>query len=194
MERTFSKCARPLSRTLFCHSASRSAARSFVSLSHPAQLSQPARTAPQLPTTRQRRNLHSTGSNEASRPPKSHRRSQSAEETQADFSALDVLRNTAAPATSIDACTHDGFALNNNAKLSGCGVLLVGGEAYRWRPWLGEHRKEGTIEGGAKGDDDMTGRLLNSKGQWDAPEEAWGLLELVWPKPGMQRLLDNIAI
>lgn len=186
MERIFSKCGRPLSQTLSCHSASRYAARSFTSLSRAAQAPQPSRRTPQLPTPRQCRSLHSTASNDASHPPKSHRSSQKAEETQPDFSALDVLRNTAAPATSIDACTHDGFALNNNAKLSGCGVLLVGGEAYRWKPWLSEHRKEGTVGGGAKGDDAMTGRLLNSKGQWEAPQDAWGLLELVWPKPGMR--------
>lgn len=27
--------------------------------------------------------------------------------------------------------------------------------------------------------------MLNEKGQWDVREEVWGVLELVWPKPGM---------
>ena len=44
--------------------------------------------------------------------------------------------------------------------------MLVGGEAFVWRPW--DRR-----------------RLLNAKGQWDVKAEAWGILELVWPKPGM---------
>ena len=28
-------------------------------------------------------------------------------------------------------------------------------------------------------------RLLNDKGQWEVGDDAWGLLGLVWPKPGM---------
>jgi NADH dehydrogenase [ubiquinone] 1 alpha subcomplex assembly factor 3 len=31
----------------------------------------------------------------------------------------------------------------------------------------------------------LRGRLRNPKGQWDVDEAAWGVLELVWPKPGM---------
>jgi NADH dehydrogenase [ubiquinone] 1 alpha subcomplex assembly factor 3 len=105
----------------------------------------------------------------------------SAENTQADFAALDVLRNTVTPATSIDACTSEGFALNNNMRISGCGVLLIGGEAYRWRPWL---KKDATMQDDAAEDYAMTGQLLNAKGQWEVPDEAWGLLDMVWPKPG----------
>lgn len=121
----------------------------------------------------------------ASRPPKSRDRGpKSEEDTQTDFGALDVLRNTAAPATSIDACAPDGFALNNGTRVSGSGLLLVGGEAFRWRPWLSTHHKEGTVAEGGVGDDAMTGKLQNAKGQWDVPPEAWGLLDIVFPKPG----------
>lgn len=28
------------------------------------------------------------------------------------------------------------------------------------------------------------GGMVNEKGQWDVGREAWGLLELLWPKPG----------
>ena len=123
-----------------------------------------------------------------SRPPKSNDRGpMSNEDTQTDFSALDVLRNTATPATAIDACTSDGFALNNQMRISGCGILLIGGEVFRWRPWLRESRREGTIAGGGTGDDAMTGRLLNAKKQWEVQQGAWGLFELVYPKPGMCR-------
>lgn len=114
-----------------------------------------------------------------SRPPKSRDRGpKSEEDTQTDFGALDVLRNTAAPATSIDATTSDGFALNNQMRVSGCGLLLVGGEAFRWRPWIKEEKKADKAEGGM-------GRLTNGKGQWEVDQGAWGVLELVWPKPGM---------
>jgi hypothetical protein len=80
---------------------------------------------------------------------------------------------------------NDGFALDNTMRIRGSALLLVGGEAFRWKPWLRQDRKEGTVADGGVGDDAMTGRLLNAKGQWDVPNEAWGLLELVYPKPGM---------
>lgn len=118
-----------------------------------------------------------------SRPPKSRDRGpKSDEDTQTDFSALDVLRNTAPPATSIDACTDDGFALNNNTRVSGCGLLLVGGEAFRWRPWVRDGDAAATAT--ATATKALSGRLRNAKGQWDVDEAAWGVLELVWPKPG----------
>jgi NADH dehydrogenase [ubiquinone] 1 alpha subcomplex assembly factor 3 len=113
-----------------------------------------------------------------SRPPKTRDRGpRSNEDTQTDFSALDVLRNTIAPATSIDACTPDGFALNNQVRISESGILLVGGEAFRWWPWA----KRGITNS----DNPMVGKLLNAKGQWEVEKENWGVLELVYPKPGM---------
>lgn len=63
----------------------------------------------------------------------------------------------------------DGFQLNSGARIiEGSGVILIGGEAFAWRPWLprGEHR------------------LLNAKGQWEIPNETLGLLSLLWPRPG----------
>lgn len=122
--------------------------------------------------------IHSTRPlSHPSPPPRSRDRGpKSNEDTQTDFDALDVLRNTAAPATSIDACTEDGFALNNQTRISGSGVLLVGGEAFRWRPW---------DRSGSEGDEgSSTGRVFNKKGQWEVPQGAWGVLELVFPKPG----------
>ncbi|KAF2748428.1 hypothetical protein M011DRAFT_476444 [Sporormia fimetaria CBS 119925] len=122
----------------------------------------------------------------ASKPPKSRDRGpKSDEDTQTDFAALDVLRNTAAPATAVEMCTDTGFALNNAMRVSNSGLLLVGGEAFEWRPWLREHRKEGTVGESGLGEDGLTGRLLNAKRQWDVPNEAWGVLELVYPKPDL---------
>jgi NADH dehydrogenase [ubiquinone] 1 alpha subcomplex assembly factor 3 len=84
----------------------------------------------------------------------------------------------------------DGFALNNGLRITGAGVMLVGGEAFRWRPWVRPGRKEGTIEEGAAGGDvkgvsSMSGKLKNAKGQWEADKMVWGALDLVWPKPDL---------
>ena len=91
---------------------------------------------------------------------------------------MDVLGNTDAPSTSIDACLSDGFHLDNGIKIAGGdGVLLVAGEAFTWRPW--EVAKEGG--GGQK---KGQGLLVNKKGQFEVEDEAWGVFGLVWPKPG----------
>jgi hypothetical protein len=102
---------------------------------------------------------------------------------------MNVLGNTPAPTTAIDACAHDGFALNSGLKIAGSGVMLVGGDAFNWKPWIREGRKEGTIGEGATGDDNkgvssVGGTLRNTKGQWEVAEHSWGLLDAVWPKPG----------
>ncbi|TKA81079.1 hypothetical protein B0A55_02535 [Friedmanniomyces simplex] len=114
----------------------------------------------------------------------------SKEDTQTDFSAMDMLSNTPAPSTAVDSCMADGFALNSGLKVTGSGVLLVGGEAFKWRPWLREGRKEGTIGSGGTGDDakgpnSPGGKILNAKGQFDVDRLAWGLLDLAWPKPDL---------
>jgi hypothetical protein len=55
------------------------------------------------------------------------------------------------PATSVDACTDDGFHLNSGARIDGGdGVLHVSREAFRWRPWVAKRSKP-----------------VNSKGQWE---------------------------
>ncbi|PSN65189.1 hypothetical protein BS50DRAFT_575253 [Corynespora cassiicola Philippines] len=185
MERALSSSARPLKNILKSHPARLSAPRSFSQPASPFPRANPSpRSSPQRPCYR---SLHvSAPYAGASRPPKSRDRGpKSNEDTQTDFGALDVLRNTPPPATAIDACTHDGFALNNQVRVSGCGVLLVGGEAFRWRPWLRSDGKEGTVAEGGVRDDVMAGRLLNAKGQWEVPDKSWGILELVWPKPDL---------
>lgn len=98
----------------------------------------------------------------------------STEDTVTDFGSMDVLSSVPAPTTAIDACLSDGFHFDNGLKISGgSGCLLVGGEAFSWRPWeAGGTRKS----------------LLNARGQWDVGKEGWGLLDLVWPKPGKYEL------
>jgi len=92
---------------------------------------------------------------------------------------MDVLGHIAAPATSVDACTSDGFHLDNGVKTEGgAGILLVGGEAFTWQPWLMLPDSEGTSP--------HLGNLLNSrKGILSFPAASLGLLELVHPKPDL---------
>ncbi|MCJ1388508.1 hypothetical protein MMC18_001355 [Xylographa bjoerkii] len=97
----------------------------------------------------------------------------SKEDTQTDFGSLDVLGNTPPPTTSIDACLTDGFHLDNGLKVGGgSGCFLVAGEAFSWRPWE------------AAGSSNRR-QMINAKGQWAVEREAWGILDLVWPKPDM---------
>ncbi|RKF74201.1 putative duf498 domain protein [Golovinomyces cichoracearum] len=96
----------------------------------------------------------------------------STEDTQTDFGNLDILGNIPVPSTSIDACLWDGFHLNSGLKVTGGkGVILAAGGAFSWQPWMAR-------EDGVK-------RLLNENGQWEVENEAWGILEIIWPKPDL---------
>lgn len=112
--------------------------------------------------------------------PQTHDRGPRSEEsTQTDFSELNVLGNLPTPATAVDACLDDGFHLDNGVKITqGDGVLLVAGEAFAWRPWQ-------ALKSGGDGAVAATKTaMVNAKGQFEIPEESWGLLSLVWPRPG----------
>ncbi len=94
---------------------------------------------------------------------------------QTDFDAMNILGNMGTPATSIDACVNDGFHLNNGLKTSnGGGIILVGGEAFIWRPWEGTSTR-------------TPAALLSKAGtlEIEGSGGAWGLLELLWPKPDL---------
>lgn len=123
--------------------------------------------------------------------PKSKDRGPASEEdTQTDFTAMNILSQTPPPTTAVDVCMDDGFALNSGLRVTGSGVLLLGGEAFKWRPWIKEGRKEGTIGAGAAGDDNKGvrsegGKLQNAKGQWEVERHVWGVLDLAWPKPDL---------
>lgn len=80
----------------------------------------------------------------------------------------------------MDSTSNDGFVLNNGYQVTdGSGVLLVGGEAFGWRPWANSTEDRGEGQGGLS-----TRKLVNKKGQWDVEGAAWGVLRVVWPKPG----------
>ncbi|KAL1897079.1 hypothetical protein Sste5346_004284 [Sporothrix stenoceras] len=85
-----------------------------------------------------------------------------------DFNSLDIFGDTPVPSTSVDICYDDGFKLNSGLQtVDGSGVMLVGGEAFSWRPW------------GKKTS------LVNAKGQFEVDTSAFDLLSLVWPRPDL---------
>lgn len=85
-----------------------------------------------------------------------------------DFTRMDMLGTAPVPSTSVDICSSDGFKLNSGVSVyDGKGLLLVDGEAFEWQPWGPDKR------------------LVNTKGQWEVPEGAFGVLDLLWPRPGM---------
>ncbi|KAK8061125.1 hypothetical protein PG997_015346 [Apiospora hydei] len=99
-----------------------------------------------------------------------------------DFGALDVLGNTPVPSTSVDICMWSGFQLNNGTRVTdGSGVLLVGGEAFSWRPW--EAKSSNTTNQKQGPGEEF--RLLNKKGQWDVDASTLGLLGVIWPRPDL---------
>lgn len=132
----------------------------------------------------------------------------SKEDTQTDFSVLDVLGGTANPSTSVDICMFDGFMLDSGLRIAeGDGVILTGSEAFVWRPWMGANSNdkdkassrdradlkrtlgiESIVSGNSlregRTETERTGGILNSLGQFEVPESAWGLFGLLWPKPG----------
>jgi hypothetical protein len=145
------------------------------------------------------RNSNSGSGSHASRPPRIVHRTQppkpqthdrgppSSEKTQTDFTELNVLGNIPTPATAVDACLDDGFHLDNGVKVTGGdGVLLVGGEAFRWRPWEASRRGDvGDAKHQQRHHQELRRNMVNEKGQFEVPEEVWGLLSLVWPRPGV---------
>ena len=124
---------------------------------------------------RQTSHLSSSSGHQPPRPTQS-RGPVSSETTQTDFASLDMLGSMPAPTTAIDTCLEDGFDFNNGLRIAGgSGCLLIAGEAFRWRPWEVRERNE------ARG---ARWAMINKMGHWEVEKEAWGLLELVWPKPG----------
>jgi hypothetical protein len=52
-------------------------------------------------------------------------------------------------------------------------VLLLGGEAFTWRPWMTGKPT------------DRIGELLNKSGIINLPPNTWGLLSILYPKPDL---------
>ncbi|RMJ21431.1 hypothetical protein PHISP_07695 [Aspergillus sp. HF37] len=111
-----------------------------------------------------------------------------ADENQTDLNSLNVLGTAPPPTTAIDACLGTGFQFNNGVEVrNGDGVLLVGGEAFAWRPWLATSGSGSTDAGpgpGPKTDEAKAG-MVNRRGQFEVDELVWGLLGVVWPRPDL---------
>jgi len=137
-----------------------------------SQLSDRLRSRTPVPSpfaTRQCAPLHTSSARPSSKRARAHNDEEIPDgPPTTDFSRMDMLGQTPAPSTSVDICSSDGFKLNSGVSIyDGNGVVLVGGEAFAWRPW----------------GPDM--RLVNAKGQWEVSEEAFAVLDLLWPRPGM---------
>ena len=79
------------------------------------------------------------------------------------------------PTTAVDACLPDGFIFDSGLSVrDGAGCLLVAGEVFGWRPW----------DAGGGGGGAGVASLVNAKGQWHVDRSVWGVLDLIWPKPG----------
>lgn len=109
----------------------------------------------------------------------------SSESTQTDFAKLDVFGDMAVPTTSIDACLSDGFKLNSGLIVTGAGVLLVAGDALRWRPWMALSSNDTAGPVKQDGKTNVTNAMRNAKGQWHVDDAAWGVLSMVWPRPDL---------
>jgi NADH dehydrogenase [ubiquinone] 1 alpha subcomplex assembly factor 3 len=89
-----------------------------------------------------------------------------------DFAKLDVLGNLPQPGGSIDSCLSNGFNFTSGLTVTG-GVLILGGEVFRWFPTPDEAASPHFLS-----------PLLNDAGQWEVGGDAFGALDVVWPKPG----------
>ncbi|EYE98045.1 Mth938-like domain-containing protein [Aspergillus ruber CBS 135680] len=131
----------------------------FNSSSHRYNSTQPPRPTRMIPRSH------------ASKPTSHDRGPAVQENTNTDLNALNVLGNIPAPTTAVEATLDDGFHLDNGLKVrNGDGVMLVGGEAFAWRPWATRGSKA---------------EMVNKKGQFEVDEEVWGVLGLVWPRPDL---------
>ncbi|ETN37581.1 uncharacterized protein HMPREF1541_07203 [Cyphellophora europaea CBS 101466] len=132
----------------------------------------------------------------------------SSEDTQTDFSAMDIFNTsqTPQPANAVDACTPEGFHLSNGLKTtSGSGLLLLGGEAFSWEPWnatttgtgQSAETRTGTgtkgVTGGAAaaaaaaaaGGGNGNGSMRDKRGMLVLPPEALSLLAHLYPRPDL---------
>ncbi|EXJ59544.1 uncharacterized protein A1O5_12169 [Cladophialophora psammophila CBS 110553] len=116
---------------------------------------------------------------------------------------MDILASAGVeePATSIDACTSDGFHLNNGVHTSGGkGVILVGGEAFLWQPWMptttgaaatdaasypGNAASKTSGSGSGSGEHKGFTVFLDPRGMLNFPPSTLGLLSLLYPKPDL---------
>ncbi|KAK8169217.1 hypothetical protein BKA80DRAFT_269038 [Phyllosticta citrichinensis] len=195
---------RPIINTCLSQRSSHARRPAPCLLQHPPR--QPYSTkrtpSPALPNTKVRPNSLAGGGSRA--PRTADRGPASKETTQTDFGALDVLASMPPPTTAIDATHPDGFSLNSGIEVTGAGVLLYGGEAFKWRPWVrGEDDDAGpdttTNPGSDNGNSTPSASSSSSSSSsssnttlrdvsgllWECGRRAWGVLDVAWPKPDL---------
>lgn len=117
----------------------------------------------------------------------------SSETTQTDFSAMDIFNSSATPqaANAIDACTPTGFHLSNGLKTTnGAGLLLLGGEAFAWRPWTtvaspSSSNTTTTTTTSSAGAGGGEASLRDKKGMLVLPPATLALLNHLYPRPDL---------
>ena len=167
-----------------------------------AESGSPTRTPPpsiqrSTPPSSPRPPVPSSRSKNPYAPTTSDRGPKSEEKTQTDFATMDIYASAGIeePATSIDACTLDGFHLNNGVITEGNrGVMLLGGEGFVWAPWNlegGSTRTgmtSGTAAPKAKGPATPTSPFtpfLTRTSTLNFPPATLSLLSLLFPKPDL---------
>jgi len=63
--------------------------------------------------------------------------------------------------------------------VDGSGVIFAGGKAFRWNPW------EAKSNGDSKFQSSEGRVILDKMGKWAVEREAFGILDLLWPKPDL---------
>jgi NADH dehydrogenase [ubiquinone] 1 alpha subcomplex assembly factor 3 len=93
---------------------------------------------------------------------------------------------TAEPAQSIDACTAEGaFHLSNGTRTpERTGVMLLGGEAFLWKPWNSLSAAGGNASSrqGAGGE---VAAFLDKRGMLVLPPKTLRLLATMYPRPDL---------
>lgn len=96
------------------------------------------------------------------------------------------------PATAVTACLADGFRLEGGGVVSdGAGVLVVGGEAFEWRPGPLLQRLRQPPQQGSTASGEGSG-LLDGSGRFDLDAESLGVLDVLWPRPGMSQRMTAV--
>ena len=94
------------------------------------------------------------------------------------FSELDVLSGLPIPASAVDSVFDDGFLLNNGQEIHGDGVFLLNNDVFRWRALM-----PGSDGGVARELEEATTKATRT-GVLKLNDEVWGVLDVVYPKPG----------
>ena len=97
------------------------------------------------------------------------------------LSQLDVFSGLPTPPSAVDSVFPDGFLLNDGQMIRGDGVFLLSNDVLRWRALLSEGELE-EAEAKAK----KTSVL-------ELPDESWGLLDVIYPKPGIVPTLPKFG-